>query len=127
MSAEVRFYRCAKCGKTVVGIEDTGCVPECCGQEMELLEAGSTDAAQEKHVPVATQDGDTINVKVGEVAHPMLENHYIEWIALVGDGRLEIHKLHPGDEPQTSFAAAGIANAAVYAYCNLHGLWKADL
>lgn len=127
MSAEVRFYRCATCGKIVVGIEDTGCVPACCGKEMELLEAGSTDAAQEKHVPVATKADGAIKVQVGEVAHPMLEKHYIEWIALVGDGRLEIRKLHPGDEPAATFADDGIQDAAVYAYCNLHGLWKADL
>lgn len=111
----------------VVGIADTDCVPQCCGKPMTLLEAGTTDAAHEKHVPVVEVDGNTLTVKVGEVAHPMMDKHFIQWVALVGDDRLEIHKLHPGDAPETTFELDGIKNGAVYEYCNLHGLWKTEL
>ena len=79
--AEAKFYRCNHCGNIVAVVRDGGVTPSCCGEPMELLVAGSTDAATEKHVPVVAQDGNHIVVSVGEVAHPMLEEHYIEWIA----------------------------------------------
>lgn len=92
----------------------------------EVVEANSVDAAVEKHVPVIDiqRDGHVINVKVGEVEHPMADEHYIEWIALDAGGRLEIHDLKPGQSPATFFAG-GVKSGTVYAYCNLHGLWKA--
>ena len=91
-----------------------------------LVEPNTTDAATEKHVPVVEQqrDGHVLNVTVGEVEHPMTEEHYIEWIALEAEGRLEIHYLKPGQTP-TTFFAGGVKAGIVYAYCNLHGLWKA--
>ncbi len=125
--AEVKFYRCNHCGNIVVVVKDAGVTPSCCGEPMELLVAGSTDAATEKHVPVVTKDGNHIVVTVGEVAHPMLPEHYIEWVALVTDGKLCLKHLKPGDEPSTKFGACCSEGGTVYAYCNLHGLWKADV
>ena len=101
--------------------------PSCCGEPMELLVAGSTDAATEKHVPVAVKDGNHIVVTVGEVAHPMAEEHYIEWVALATDGKLCLKHLKPGDEPKATFGACCSEGGTVYAYCNLHGLWKSEL
>lgn len=91
------------------------------------LEPNTTDAAQEKHVPVVAleSDGRLIHVTVGSAEHPMLEEHYIEWIALEVDGRLEMHMLKPGQSP-VAFFPGGAKSGTVYAYCNLHGLWKAE-
>jgi len=107
--AEVKFYRCNHCGNIVVVVKDAGVTPMCCGEKMELLVAGATDAAVEKHVPVVTVEGEDVTARVGAVDHPMLDVHYIEWIAFA-DGTF------------TKTAETG----TVYAYCNLHGLWKAD-
>ena len=89
--------------------------------------ANSVDAATEKHVPVIDlqRDGHVLNVTVGAVEHPMEAEHYIEWIALEAAGRLEIHYLKPGQSP-TTFFAGGAKTGIAYAYCNLHGLWKAE-
>lgn len=101
----------------------------CCGQNMTKLVANSTDAAQEKHVPVIKKEANKIVVEVGSVAHPMTAEHFIEWIALEANGRLEVVHLKPGDKPRAEFATLEGDGAAVtaYAYCNLHGLWKAEL
>ena len=125
--SDVKFYRCKHCGNLVAVIEDGGPVPVCCGEPMQLLVAGEVDAAVEKHVPVVElqREGHVLNVTVGEVEHPMEDAHYIEWIALEAAGRLEIHYLKPGQAP-TTFFAGGVKTGIVYAYCNLHGLWKAE-
>ena len=94
--------------------------------EAEELTANTTDGAHEKHVPVIEQQGDHVTVKVGSVEHPMLDVHYIEWIALATPDRLEIAYLKPGDKPVAEFACTGADDVTAYAYCNLHGLWKAD-
>lgn len=125
--AELRFFKCDRCGELVMEVDRGHCVPQCCGQEMRVLEAGVVEAAAEKHVPVVVREGDRVIVRVGEVAHPMLEEHYIEWIALVEDGRTELRYLKPGDAPEARFACDGDAKVSVYAYCNLHGLWKSEL
>lgn len=93
----------------------------------EELTAGAVDAAREKHVPVVSleRDAHVIRVTVGEVEHPMLPEHYIEWIALEAEGRLEIHHLKPGQVPSTFFAG-GVKSGTVFAFCNLHGLWSAS-
>lgn len=90
------------------------------------LEPNTVDAATEKHVPSVDlqRDGHIIHVQVGEVEHPMVEEHYIEWVALEADDRLEVHYLKPGQTPVTFFAG-GMKSGAIYAYCNLHGLWSA--
>ena len=94
----------------------------------EAIEPNTQDAAQEKHVPAVEmqREGHVIRVQVGETAHPMEDDHHIEWIALEGDGRLEVHHLKPGQEPVAIFAG-NVKSGRVYAYCNLHGLWVKEL
>ena len=122
---EVKYYICKHCGNIIEKINDTGVPVICCGEEMAELKAGVTDAAVEKHVPVYTVDGNKVNVVVGEVSHPMLEEHFIEWITLNTNKGIYRKKLNPGDEPKAGFCLTeGEAVEEVYAYCNLHGLWK---
>jgi len=120
----VDFYRCERCGNIVALIKKGGGTLTCCGQAMTKLEANSTDAATEKHVPVVTKENGKIHVVVGSTLHPMLQEHYIEWIALVADDKVEFKYLKPGEEPKASFSEA--KSGTVYAYCNLHGLWKTE-
>ena len=124
--AEVKFYRCKKCGEVVYKVVDGPCTPVCCGEPMEELVANTTDAATEKHVPVIEHDGDKLVVKVGSVAHPMLEEHSIQFIALVKGETVIFKHLKPGDAPEATFCAKGAENAVAYEFCNLHGLWKAE-
>lgn len=124
--AEVTFYRCPKCGNLVAVIEKGTCVPTCCGEPMVKLVAGSVEAAAEKHIPAVTRADGKIVARVGEVDHPMVDAHYISWVALASPARIEVHYLKPGDEPVTSFACDGADDVTIYAYCNLHGLWKAE-
>lgn len=126
MKAKVEFYRCGVCGNLVALINKGGGQLVCCNQPMMKLEPNTVDAAEEKHVPVATRKDGKIIVEVGSVIHPMTEEHYIQWIALVSDDRVEIVYLSPEDEPKAEFEDRENA-VAVYEYCNLHGLWKADL
>ena len=123
------FYRCEGCGNFITFLgEKTACTPKCCGETMKELTPNTTDAAQEKHVPVAEVSGNTVKVKVGSAAHPMLEEHYIEFIILETENGFQKKDLKPGDAPEAVFALAdGEKPVAAYAYCNLHGLWKADL
>ena len=118
------MYKCAKCGM-VIEVLDTGCgiAPQCCGEEMKLLVAGSVDGAREKHVPVIEEQGDGILVKVGEIPHPMEEKHYIEWIELLADNQSLTCFLKPGDKPEAKFSFNGRVIKA-REYCNLHGQWR---
>ena len=125
MSEESIFYRCNRCGNIVALFHKGGGTLSCCGAEMEHLVANSTDAATEKHVPVVTRDGDTLTVKVGSVPQPMAEDHYIQWIAVVTGGQVVIKYLKPGDAPEKVFSISCKSGTA-YAYCNKHGLWKAE-
>lgn len=120
----VEFYRCERCGNIVALIHKGGGTLSCCGQNMTKLEANSTDAATEKHVPVVTKEGGKIKVAVGSTLHPMLPEHHIEWIALVSGDKVEFRYLKPGEEPKAEFDA--VESGTVYEYCNLHGLWKAE-
>ena len=123
----MKFYRCAKCGKIIGMIQSSPCPTMCCGEAMEALEPNTTDAAQEKHVPVITIAGNTITVEVGSAAHPMLAEHYIQWIALETKEGMQRKELAPEAAPMAVFALAdGDAAVSAYAYCNLHGLWKAE-
>lgn len=123
------FYKCKGCGNFVTFLtEKTACTPKCCGEPMTELKANSTDAAQEKHVPVVTVDGNKVSVVVGSVAHPMTEEHYIQFIVLETADGFQKKDLKPGSAPRAEFALTeGEKPVTVYAYCNLHGLWKADL
>ena len=124
MTERVAFYHCEICGNLVGLINDGGGELVCCGQPMTKLEANTVDAAHEKHVPVVTKKDGQIIVEVGEVAHPMTDAHYIQWIALVNDTTTMRVSLNPGDEPKAVFCYDG--NGEAYAYCNLHGLWKTE-
>ena len=124
---EKKFYRCTTCNNILGVINDSGVTPMCCGKRMEVLIANTTDAATEKHVPVITRDGGKVTVKVGSVAHPMMEEHFIQWIILVQGSVTKRVVLTPGAAPEAVFVVAD-ANAPVraYEYCNLHGLWSAE-
>ncbi len=123
--AEVKFYLCEECGNVVELIHNGEGTLVCCGQDMKLLEAGVTDAAVEKHVPAITREGNQVNVQVGSVPHPMIEAHYIVFIALVQGDKVQRVNLHPGEEPKASFVVDD-GPVTVYEFCNLHGLWKAE-
>ena len=125
MEENVRFYTCPICGNTVGLIHGNGDCLKCCGKPMQLMVANSTDAAEEKHVPVYEKEGDEIVVKVGEIAHPMEEDHFISWIALVGKNQTTRIALKPGDEPVVRMQY--IPNSFIYASCNKHGLWKTEV
>jgi superoxide reductase len=122
---KMKFYRCDVCGQIIAIVKKTNAPIICCGKEMKEIIPGTTDAAQEKHVPVYEVKDNKVYVKVGEVAHPMLPEHYIEWIALQTKFGNQRKVLKPGDEPKACFAVCeGDEVQAVYAYCNLHSLWK---
>ena len=99
----------------------------CCGSKMTEIKAGSVDASREKHVPVVDVSGNLVTVTVGSVIHPMSEEHSIEWIYLLTEQGGQLKYLAPGSEPRAVFAIDGDKPIAVYAYCNLHGLWKSEI
>ncbi len=122
---EMVFYRCPVCGQIVAIVKGTGVPIICCGKPMQKIEAGTTDASVEKHVPVYEVSGNIVTVTVGSVEHPMLPEHYIEWIALKTKAGNQRKALKPGDAPKACFAICeGDEVEAVYACCNLHSLWK---
>ena len=124
----MKFYRCEKCGKIVEMIKSSPCPTMCCGEAMVELVPGTSDGAHEKHVPAVTVEGNTVNVKVGEVEHPMMDAHYIMWIALETKQGIQRKALNPREKPEAVFALAdGDEAVAAYEYCNLHGLWKAEI
>jgi superoxide reductase len=123
MAERLEVYKCEACGNVVEVL--TGGVGElvCCGVPMERLEEKTADSAVEKHVPVIEEAEGGVKVKVGSVPHPMEEEHYIEWIELLVDGKADRMFLKPGDAPE---AVYGINKEGMSAreYCNVHGLWK---
>ena len=119
----MKIYRCTHCGNIVAFLKDAGVPLFCCGQKMELLVPGSVDAAQEKHVPVAKVEGHTVEVTVGAVDHPMVPEHFIEWVYVETENGGQRKVLKPGDAPNVTFCLGDDKPVAVYAYCNLHGLW----
>ena len=126
MSMEQRFFICKHCGNIVAMVKSSGVPIMCCGEKMSEIVPGTMDASKEKHVPVYTIEGNTVNVAVGSVLHPMQPEHYIEWVSLQTRSGNQRKQLEPNDEPKVSFAITdGDEFVAVYAYCNLHGLWKA--
>ena len=122
-----KFYICEKCGNIIGKIHDSGVSVVCCGQKMTKLEASVVEASREKHIPVVTVNGNTVEVVVGSVLHPMAEEHNISWVYLETDKGGQRKNLNPGDEPRVTFALSDEKPLAVYAYCNLHGLWKAEI
>lgn len=125
MKESVTFFRCSICGNIVRLVKNGGGQLVCCGKPMEKLQANTTDAAVEKHVPVAEHKNGKLHVKVGSVDHPMTEAHYIEWIAVVDEKGVQHISLTPSDKPEAVFC--DVDKAEIYEYCNLHGLWKTDI
>jgi superoxide reductase len=124
MAKRLEIYKCDVCGNIVEVVHAGGGQLVCCGQPMNLLVENSVDAAKEKHVPVAEKTPDGLLVKVGSVAHPMEEKHYIEWIEIIDEqGKAYRTFLKPGDTPEAAFCVPDGAYT-VREYCNLHGLWK---
>ncbi len=123
---EMKFYRCKHCGQIIAIVKGTGVTPVCCGEEMVELKAGSVDGSKEKHVPVYEVANNKVHVKVGSVEHPMTPEHFIEWVAIQTKLGNQRKALKPGDKPEVCFSLCDNDEVvAVYAYCNLHGLWKA--
>ena len=123
---EMKFYRCAHCGQIIAIVKGTGVPVFCCGESMQELIPGTSDGAAEKHVPVWEVSGNNVIVSVGSAAHPMQDAHYIEWVSLQTKFGNQRKALKPGDEPKVCFSLCeGDEIEAVYAYCNLHSLWKA--
>lgn len=124
----LEFYKCNHCGNIAVKPFDAGAPLSCCGEKMSLLEPNTVDAATEKHVPVVTVDGSAVTVTVGEVEHPMADDHYITFIVLETEKGYQTAPLAPGQKPAATFAVAeGDKPVAAYEYCNKHGLWKAEI
>jgi superoxide reductase len=124
----LEFYKCLHCGNVAIKVYDKKPPLSCCGEKMAKLEANTTDAAQEKHVPVVTVEGDVVKAVVGSVAHPMTEEHLIAFIVLETKKGYQVANLSAGETPEATFAVAqGDVPVAVYEYCNLHGLWKAEI
>lgn len=123
MTKRNEVYRCSVCGNIVEVLHEAGGTLSCCGKPMVLQNENTVDAAREKHVPVIEEIEGGYKVKVGDVEHPMLENHYIEWIELIDGEKVMRHYLKPGEKPEAVFYTN---SKDVYAreYCNLHGHWK---
>ena len=123
----MKFYVCKHCGNIIAYAKNKGVPVMCCGEKMTELVPGSVDATSEKHVPVISVEGNKVTVTVGEVAHPMAEEHFIEWIALETAEGNQRKELKPGQKPEAVFMMTESDKVvAAYAYCNLHGLWKAN-
>ncbi|OEU71352.1 MAG: desulfoferrodoxin [Desulfuromonadales bacterium C00003093] len=124
MSKRLEVYKCSLCGNIVEVLHAAGGALVCCGKNMDLLNENTTDAATEKHVPVIEMGEGTITVKVGSVAHPMEEAHYIEWVELIADDKIYRQYLNPGEAPEAIFNLTANSVTA-REYCNLHGHWAA--
>ena len=122
----MKIYVCKKCGNVVLKLEDKSEELKCCGEKMELVDANTTEAATEKHLPVYEIKEGMINIEVGEVEHPMTDEHYISFIILASDDNYMIRKLKAGDKPEASFPYDKSYNK-IYAYCNLHSLWLTEI
>ena len=123
---EMKFYHCSHCGQIIAIVKETGIPVICCGEPMAEVIPGTTDASLEKHVPVFTVEKNKVHVSVGSVEHPMVPEHYIEWVAIQTKFGNQRKQLSPGDEPKACFSICdGDEVEAAYAYCNLHSLWKA--
>ena len=124
---ENKFYICEHCGNIVGMIHNSGVPMMCCGQKMTKLEAGVVEASHEKHIPVVAVEGNTVRVNVGSVTHPMSEEHHIAWVYLQTNRGGQRKCLDFNGAPEVTFALADETPVAVYAYCNLHGLWTAEI
>ena len=124
MTERLQVYECEVCGNVVEMLHAGAGELVCCGQPMKRCAENTEDAAVEKHVPVVEKTDCCVKVQVGSVAHPMADDHYIEWIEVIADGKAYRQFLKPGDAPEATFGIEG-AQITAREYCNLHGLWKA--
>ena len=120
-----KFYICPHCGNIVTMAKDAGVPVMCCGQKMQELVAGTVEASLEKHIPVYNIDNNKVFVMVGEAEHPMVKEHYIEWIACYTKSGKVVKYLNPGDTAQVVFDYE--KDATILSYCNKHGLWYVDV
>ena len=121
----MKVFKCTKCNNMISYLEKDACDVKCCGETMVELVPNTTDAAGEKHVPVIEVSGNIVTVKVGSVEHPMTEEYYITWIAAEYSDSIVKYFYKPGDKPEAFFDYE--EGMVVYAYCNLHGLWKKEM
>lgn len=122
----MKFFICEHCGNIIAYVKDSGVPVMCCGQKMKEIIPGTVEASTEKHIPVVSVEGNVVKVTVGAVEHPMAEEHFIEWIAVHTKQGNQRKTLKPGEKPAAQFALVeGDEFISAYAYCNLHGLWKA--
>ena len=124
---KTKFYICAHCRNIVEMVYDTDIKLFCCGDEMKELVPNTVEASGEKHIPAVTVKDGLVEVNVGSVNHPMESVHWIEWVQLITDKGSQRKYLKPGEAPNVKFLLSDEKPLAVYAYCNLHGLWKTDL
>ena len=124
---KTKFYICNHCGNIITKINDAGVPVSCCGEKMTELVPNTVEASGEKHVPVASVENGVVSVAVGSVAHPMVPEHSIEWVYLLTDKGGQFKYLNPGSDPEVKFQLGDEKALAVYAYCNLHGLWMSEL
>ena len=121
---KLEVYLCEICGNIVEVVHKGGGTLVCCGEPMKLLEEQTADAATEKHVPVIEKTADGVKVTVGSVPHPMIDEHYIEWIEIIADGKAYREFLSPGDAPEATFCISA-EEITAREHCSIHGLWKA--
>lgn len=125
MQDEVIYYLCPICGNLLETINASGQTPTCCGRSMRAFEPGGTDGPKEKHVPVVTVHGTIVYVKVGSECHPMTDEHHIEWISILTNKGYQRTHLLPTEKPEALFQIdCDERIIAVYAHCNIHGLWR---
>ena len=124
MAKLMEIYKCEICGNIIEVVHGGPGKLVCCNKEMKLFEEQTADSTTEKHVPVMERTGDLVKVTVGSVPHPMADAHYVEWIEIVGDGRMQRKHLKPGEEPVALFLCRS-ENLVAREYCNVHGLWRA--
>jgi len=126
MTERNQIYRCGVCGNIVEVVNAAGGTLSCCGTPMKLMRENTTDGAREKHVPIVERTQDGYRVTVGSVEHPMLAEHYIQWIELTDESQTMRRHLKPGEKPEAMFATEA-ENVTAREYCNLHGLWKSTM
>lgn len=121
----MEFLKCKHCGNIIAYVKNTGVKVSCCGEYLDVLIAKDADVGQEKHVPIYHREGNVLVVNIGDVEHPMSEEHYIEWVALVTKSGNQRKMLQPSTKPEVRFLVNEDDEILeLYAYCNLHGLWK---
>ena len=121
---EQKFLICEHCGNIVSVVNESGVPMMCCGQKMKQIEPGVVEASREKHIPVFEVKGNVVEVNVGSIDHPMIPEHYIEWVSLQTKAGSQLKHLEPNQAPKVCFSICEDDEVvAVYAYCNLHGLW----